>query len=238
MVHGEGVGRPTPDEIVVSVLLPTRQRVTLMRESVASLLATATAPASVEVLLAVDRDDAETLAALPTLPVAVRSIVVPRFGFPQLHEYFNLQARIARGRWLLIWNDDKIMESAGWDQVLAETPPCVGWLASNQRWNTSPAVPRAWTELVGHVALQLHVDSWWNHVGRFSGYRRQLPITFTHHRFDLTQENNDPGFRSRAYDRVTFDSPEVQALVRHDAAQIKQAMQAQGIVAPPWTEPA
>jgi hypothetical protein len=39
-------------------------------------------------------------------------------GYDSLHEYYNELASKATGDWLMLWNDDAVMETEGWDEKI------------------------------------------------------------------------------------------------------------------------
>ena len=103
---------------LVSVLCPTRGRPGALEKSLAGLLDLATAPARVEILLGADPDDDATL-ALPLPWQASRWTAPHRYGYASLHLYYNALAGQATGRWHMLWNDDALMVTPGWDDVIA-----------------------------------------------------------------------------------------------------------------------
>lgn len=209
---------------LVSVLLPTRGRPELLRRSVMSLLDMASTPGRVEILVAVDEDDDATLEMVGELPVHAFEFE-PR-GYPRLHEYVNELARQALGDWLFLWNDDAIMRTAGWDDVVANADPAVLHPRDNHPGdylNTFPIVPAEWVRRVGHFSLHRANDTWWQEVGARLGAQVPVPIDVYHDRFDLTGENADETFRatSAQYDPAGFFGPEVQALLDADAEALR-----------------
>lgn len=210
---------------LVSVLLPTRGRPELLRRSVMSLLDLASTPGRVEILVAVDEDDDATLEMVGELPV--HAFEFEPKGYPRLHEYVNELARQALGDWLLLWNDDAMMRTAGWDDVIANQEHFAVLKPFDnhpgEHLNTFPIVPKAWVDRVGHFSLHRANDTWWQEVGARLGAQVPVPIDVYHDRFDLTGENADETFRatSSQYDPAGFFGPEVQALIDADAEALR-----------------
>jgi hypothetical protein len=187
---------------VISVLLPSRGRPASLAASIGSLLGKATSPAQVEVLVAADPDDTMTREVAETLGDEahtdyghdlVRLWVAPeRFGYAQLHRYYNALAGMARGRWCLLWNDDATMLTDGWDVAIMSQDPAVLALSSNlPGGNFFPAWPAAWTAHLGHVSESPNVDVWISEVGRRVGMERLIPVQVHHDRADLTGGHQD-----------------------------------------------
>ena len=154
---------------MISVLLPSRGRAELLARSAGSLKDTAVqAP---EILVAADDDDPATVRAARQLGARVQ--VCQRAGYAGLHLYYQQLAALATGDWLLIWNDDATMMTAGWD-VLIETVPA-GVLVADVPSTQSPlccfpAIRReAVTALGRFSSANPHVDTFWQDVGRATG---------------------------------------------------------------------
>lgn len=184
---------------MITVMCPTRARPARLRESVDSLLGTASNPDDVEILLAIDPDDVEvTLPAIADTPGNVRAWIPPeRYGYLGLHRYFNHLASTARGSWLLLWNDDARMTTPGWDAIIGrETCDQVLWPEVNhdQGGNLFPVWPRAWSRACGHVSLSANVDVWISEVGRRAGAENRVGITIFHDRPDVTGSPVDEVF--------------------------------------------
>jgi hypothetical protein len=179
---------------VISVLCPSRGRPDLLLASIASL--TDRADGDVEVLVGADGDDDATLDLMQDgfWPDHARLWVSQeRFGYSGLHLYYNALALMAKGEWLMIWNDDARMLTAGWDLIIAEQSQAVLWPGHNDQphCNIFPVWPRAWTEQVGHVSLSPCVDSWMQEIGQYLGRQVKVGVEILHDCYRLTGNNND-----------------------------------------------
>src|SRR4051794_19422561 len=103
----------------ISVMLPTRGRPQLLLKSIASLLEHADDPTAVEFLLGIDTDDRQTVEAFLGLRVNAKAVIMPRVGYAGMKEYWNRLSAIATGDWILMWGDDALMQTEGWDSVIA-----------------------------------------------------------------------------------------------------------------------
>jgi len=178
----------------VSVLCPSRGRGASLAKSAETLTALAADPSMIEILVAVDPDDEATAQAASFIPARVKVWRAPqRYGYARLHEYYNALARMACGRWLLIWNDDARMLTQGWDAVIAAQQPGVLWSQANHcgGGNLFPAWPREWTQALGHVSLSPHCDMWIQHIGQGLGCQRRIPVEVFHDRKDVTGGHDD-----------------------------------------------
>ena len=112
----------------ISVLLPTRGRQEVLKDSITGLIEKASNPSEVEILFGVDEDDQGVIEYIKNdlkplfdkHKVEARASVFKPLGYDNLHVYVNTLAGAATGEWLFFWNDDCIMESEGWDDVIKQ----------------------------------------------------------------------------------------------------------------------
>lgn len=225
-------------EPLVSILLPTRGRPDALRESVASLYETAGDRDSFEVLYAVDDDD-----QIPTLEAWDRivddlggrhrpKIFPQRHGYANLHEYVNVLAKMAEGKWLMLWNDDAIMQSYGWDWRIRELPcrfVLDTWTNHPTLTCTFPIVPRHWVERIGHFSLNAHCDTWWQLIGEWTHRLVRADIDVQHNRFDLTGQNHDQTYEQGRlqHQTISFYSAATTELIKQDASVVIDLVEAQ-----------
>ena len=109
----------------ISVLLATRDRPELLEKSIDSLLLNVSDSENVDILLGIDNDDEKTLEFVQTdafqnkmqdeYIVDVQAVLFDRMGYKNLHQYMNMLWGQANGEWLMLWNDDAVMETKDWD---------------------------------------------------------------------------------------------------------------------------
>ena len=177
---------------MISVLLPSRGRPASLQASVRSLLSRAERPQDTEILVAADPDDAAT-AAVRLRPQDQMWTAPQRYGYLRLHEYVNHLATLASGEWLMIWNDDAVMLTAGWDVTVHAQEPGVLWPSANHHHgcNLFPIWPKAWADAAGHVSLCWNCDSWVQQVGELLGRQWRIPVEVLHDRADITGGHDD-----------------------------------------------
>ncbi len=98
----------------ISLLLPTRGRRQLVLRFLDSVLATATHPDQIEVIICADDDDPESH-AIDFAGLALTQIVVPR---QNMGAYNAICLERARGDISVAVNDDMIVRTAGWDEKI------------------------------------------------------------------------------------------------------------------------
>lgn len=176
----------------ISVIFASRGRPESLGEAVRSLTDHAADFLSLEIIAAVDPDDEVTLSA--SLPPLLELWVAPeRWGYTQLHKYLNALAEKASGTWLMWWNDDMRMLTAGWDDVIRGNRPAVIWPYANHvsHANIAPAWPRAWSLHLGYASPTSHMDTYWQRVGEQLGRHDRVPVEIMHDRADVTGNHRD-----------------------------------------------
>lgn len=216
----------------VSILLPTRKRFASLLRSAESLLQTCDS-AELEFMLAVDDDDLETLDALKSHPLPNMQLFVgPRLGYINLHHYVNQLAHRSSGDWLFLWNDDALLETQGWDQIIAEYDDQFVVLnpgtnhANHPRENCIfPIVPKKWVDILGHFSLSNHNDTYIEYIANQLGIRRDVEIFVKHDRADLTGSNDDEVFAEREFTTGSFYGPENHENMNRDIEKLRRVVE-------------
>jgi len=190
--------------IKISVLLPTRGRFAAFKKSVQSLLDTSNDVNNFEILLAMDNDDIETVRDTEEYIKSknnIRLFVCERHHYLNLNNYYNDLSEKSIGNSLFLWNDDAIMESSRWDDIIIKEHEkfCViSPKVSNMEryWNTQgvlfPIIPRKWFDLTGRLSYVQAADSWIDILSKRLGLLHNVgEISIQHDRHDLTGNNHD-----------------------------------------------
>lgn len=223
----------------ISVLMPTRGRPEMVRESLTSLIERCSDPLlwNMEVLVALDPDDpsvSATREVIKSLGVSTLTITVrERMGYHRLNEYFNLLAKQALGKWLLLWNDDAVMTTHGWDLGITRLPEQVIvadlWCPPHSpSLCTFPAVRKWAVDELGHFSRHTpHCDTYWQDMARSipGGIVHVMEAVVRHERHDITGREMDLTRLEalRGYRQSEFYSPPVQEAIGRDAARLAQA---------------
>jgi hypothetical protein len=193
----------------ISVLLPTRGRTKALETSVMSLLSRCHHPQRMELLLAFDDDDKESsqwfideLSDKITDQGGRYSCwEVPRFGYIRLNQYVNYLAEHARGQWMMFWNDDAIMESSHWDDVITQYHGQFRVLRMpthrEHPYAIFPIVPRQWFDTFGYISPHQISDAWVSQIAYLLDIMQTVPIAVKHDRHDLTGNNKDSTYDQR-----------------------------------------
>ena len=204
--------QPKTEHAVISVLLPTRGRREVLRKSLDSLVSKAKHPERLEILFGVDEDDQsvidyikeEIAEDLKEVGIEARASIFKPLGYENLHIYVNTLAGAATGEWMFFWNDDCLMVSEGWDEVIDQYNGQFKLLGPKDNHNGHPyailpIVPRDWFILMGHLSQNTQNDAWLSHIAYMLDIFERVDFEFIHDRADITGNNDDETFKNRKY---------------------------------------
>jgi len=204
----------------ISILLPTRGRREALLKSLNSLLDTASDPTRLEFLLGIDDDDdgikeyiEQNVAPLmKEHAVECRANIFKPLGYENLHTYVNTLATNANGDWLMFWNDDGIMLTENWDDVIESYNGQFKLLAPKDNhdghpYAIFPIVPMDWFRLMDHLSINAQNDAWLSHIAYMLDIFERIDVEFLHDRADITGNNDDDTFRNRKYMEGNPDDP-------------------------------
>lgn len=206
----------------ISILLPTRKREVGLIAAVTSLRAFCKS-ANLQFCVRVDDDDTGLDYGFYAERLGLDLQVGPRWGYKQMHRYYDELAARAIGTMLLIWNDDMTMLTPGWDQLLLQHKKKlrIQYLKRDcligSVDTTCPAFPKRLFDVLGHTSGNCHVDSWLDYVSE------QVPGCKTY-RSDIVFHHdrpNDETALERVYDWEAFNGTEPAAQRHIDACKLK-----------------
>lgn len=232
------------DGKLVSVLLPSRGRPAGLLNAVSSLVVRCDNPQSIEILIRLDDDDAESQKAVEYMngifgdATSIRTIIGPRGdGYIALHKFVEELCAVARGDFLLLFNDDVLMDTNGWDAELDRfrNELCVLRLRSPMprecaHLTAFPAVHRKLHQIIGHFSLNGFCDAWIQDISRGAGIERRCRVRVTHKQ---KYDNMDATAREAVNTFTTLqnqlDSFEQKELRNVDLARVKSYLDRHGV---------
>jgi glycosyltransferase involved in cell wall biosynthesis len=169
---------------LISILIPTRNRVQLLKECLDSINIKTHDHSLVEILLKIDTDDTNTIDFINQYKsisrILIKDIITDRKkGYGSLDEHMNYLSSFSEAEFLLGLNDDVEILTEGWEQkyipyvgknfLLAIHVESIKNEIKNELWkdyNAFPTIPHDFRTYMG--ALQGHpmLDDWWEHVIR------------------------------------------------------------------------
>ena len=193
----------------IAVLLPTRGRTDALGRSIKSLFNRVVDKGSVQLLLGFDNDDTvgteyfvnELQPWLDEHDIDYTAMTFEPIGYGRLNEYINALALNADADWMFFWNDDAVMETAGWDRVIAKYTGEFKLLAvhthKDHPYSIFPIVPVEWLQVLGYLSPHSLTDAWLSQVAYQLDIWERIEVYVTHDRHDLTGNNNDDTFKNR-----------------------------------------
>jgi hypothetical protein len=193
----------------IAVLLPTRGRTATLERSIMSLLNRAVDIDKVQLLLGFDDDDSVGIEYFqehiePKLiekKINYDAQVFEPMGYGRLNEYVNALGLASDADWLFFWNDDALMDTAGWDRMISKHTgefKCLSVYTHNEHpYSIFPIVPREWMDHLGYLSPHSLNDAWLSQQAYLLDIFERVPVWVTHDRSDLTGNNNDDTFKNR-----------------------------------------
>ena len=196
-------------EYDIAVMLATRGRTDSLYRSLLSLINRARHLDRIEFFLAFDNDDDKGWTHWETVikheldkrDVNYTVLKFDRLGYANLHMYFHAIMPHTDSDWLMIWNDDAIMETQNWDRVIAKHCGEFKLLAfrthHDHPYSIFPVFPREWYEVLGHASQHHLSDAWLSQIAYILDLFERIEVWVTHDRHDLTGNNYDETYKGR-----------------------------------------
>lgn len=205
----------------ISILLPTRGRTEVLKTSIMTLLDNVKEPSDIEIILGLDEDDNASIdyvkehlgPILQEKGVETKANIFKPLGYNNLHQYVNTLGGNASGDWLFFWNDDCLMQTKHWDEVINSYTGQFKLLAPKDNHNGHPyailpIVPKDWFILMGHLSQNAQNDAWLSHIAYMLDIFERIDVEFVHDRADITGNNDDETFQNRQYMEGNPEDPE------------------------------
>lgn len=223
---------------LVSILFPTRGRPEGLCKAIDSLWSLARDKSLLEFIYWADNDDHFTvnilrqLQATPGFPI--RGFVSPRGrGYHDMHHWVNAMAQKALGDWLVIWNDDAVMKTQDWDQVLLRaSPDSFNWhgvediicLVAKTVNHPGAAgfyfLRRTVVELLGQFSRIPHNDTWVTTLMRSVDSLYQIDAIEIEHLSESKDATWNEGIEARSTMEYTTLNPTGRRLKMEDALKL------------------
>lgn len=231
----------------IAILLATRGRTEMLGRSVQSLFELAAQPQRIHILFAFDDDDTvgfgyfqdDLKPWMDQQGVKYTALKFQRMGYVNLHKYNNIMASHSNSDWLVIWNDDAVMQTQNWDKIIMSYQGEFKLLAfrthRDHPYSIFPIVPRSWYDLLGYISPHPTQDGWVSQQAYMLDIYERIEVHVLHDRYDLTGNNNDSTFNQRPMlegkpsNPMDFHSQNMLELRHRDCAKLAMHMHKQGI---------
>jgi hypothetical protein len=231
----------------IAILLATRGRQEPLMRSLESLVNLAHDVKRMQFMLAFDRDDAVGIdyfvkTVQPWMNqqgLQYHAEVFEPMGYINLHKYNNAMDARTNSDWLVIWNDDAVMQTQDWDSIIASHTGQFQLLAFHTHrdhpYSIFPIVPRAWFDLLGYISPHPTQDGWVSQQAYMLDIWQRIEVDVLHDRYDLTGNNADETFRNRPMlegkpsDPRDFHSQQMIELRHQDCGKLAAYMVSKGL---------
>lgn len=220
---------------LLTVLLPSRNRFDLCKNTVDSFVDTCRDKSNLQIILKFDVDDLSSVSRINEIrkDVDIKILISDRLrGYFSLHHFCNDMMKVSTGDWIIMVNDDSLMTTNGWDDVLQNViPPQTGefWGTSDtallnlnlmdKHTTTFPVVRRCVCEKLGYFTLHPHNDAFLNEVyGELNAIVCVPDIRMRH----LNNEVNDHTRLETATAQFTSMNDFSHALCEQTASKIRE----------------
>ena len=185
---------------LVSILLPSRQRGQMVLKSIKSLYDTATHPDKIQLLLKIDSDDIDSyipiLGDISKITNNNYKLVISDKleGYFSLNVHYNDLCGVSNGEFLLLWNDDALMDTQDWDATIQNytNKLCVIQTSNNHFPWIFPFIHTKLYELCGYLSPHFANDTWIHDFAQTFDIEVYEPnVLMIHDRYDVTGNNND-----------------------------------------------
>jgi hypothetical protein len=240
-----------PNEYSVAVLLPSRSRTTALTDSVTSIVSRATCIDQIQLIFGFDNDDDVGLEHFESViqpflddhDVTYEAHAFDSMGYAGLNRYYNHLSKSANADWLFVWNDDAVMNTDGWDQVIAQHTGqfCLLKVHTHNEhpYSIFPIVPKAWYDLFGHLSRHQMIDAELSQIAFMLDRMEVIDVDVTHNQVELTKDNTDPlkpkiRFEGNPVNPYDFHNMAVQQQRYRDCELVAQYMKTIGLDTAWW----
>lgn len=196
----------------IAILLPSRARTESLSKSVFSIVDRASQPDRLEFLFGFDDDDPtgvdhfiEVIQPwLDQREIAYEVLSWSSLGYEGLNQYYNTLARSSSSDWLFVWNDDAIMDTQGWDDVIRRYDGQFRILKvhthNEHPYSIFPIVPREWFDILGVLSRHQMIDAEISQNAYMLDVMEIVDITVAHEQSELTGKHDSTSARKNRFE--------------------------------------
>lgn len=187
----------------IAVLIPTRGRTEALLTAVKALVTNAADTASIQLLFGFDKDDkigvdywrSDVRPYLESVKIEHSASLFHPLGYQGLNIYYNTLAEKTDSDWLMLYSDDAIMDTKGWDTIITDHTGEFTLLKvhthNEHPYSIFPIYPTEWYDIFKFCSVQQMVDAELSHIAYPLDLVKIVDINIIHDRYDLTGNNLD-----------------------------------------------
>jgi hypothetical protein len=239
------------NEYAIAVLLPTRSRTNALTDSVTSIVNRAKDISRVQILFGFDTDDDIGLSHFETViqpflddhGVRYEAQAFESMGYAGLNRYYNHLGQSASADWMFVWNDDAVMNTDGWDQVIDSYTGQFKLLKvhthNEHPYSIFPIAPKSWYDLFGHFSRHQMIDAEMSQMAFALDLMQVIDVDVTHNQVELTKDASDPlkpkvRFEGNPANSFDFHNPQVAQQRYQDCEVVSRHMKTIGLDTTWW----
>jgi hypothetical protein len=200
------------NEYSIAVLLPTRGRTESLSRSVFTIVENARQTDRLQLLFGFDFDDAVGLDHFSTViqpwlddrNIEYEAVGFESMGYAGLNRYYNNLATSADADWLFVWNDDAVMDTSNWDEVVRLYDGQFKILKihthNEHPYSIFPIVPREWVDDLGVLSRHQMIDAEISQMAYMLDVMQIVDITVTHEQSELTGKQDTTSQRKQRFE--------------------------------------
>lgn len=210
---------------IVSILIPSRNRLKLLSSAIESWKIKASNPDAVEIIVRVHLDDFKTMEYVAGHPHGIQVIAGDNMdGHLSMGEFINCMAACSSGDWLMPASDDFECLTEGWENVLkaaCDNPrqKCLlrHFTTLNKENERPPIMTRAFYQAIGSFGYTSHCDVYVDKLSWQCGINQMeaLPVKV------LNRLGPPPASGIWEAGHARFMSEEVQQWYQNDTRKLK-----------------
>jgi hypothetical protein len=192
----------------VSFLIPTRNRVELLKKCISQIINTYHGTVDFDILLRFDIDQTDQCDVINTWVSSlgydkfVKTFCGYRFFYENIHKYYTELSFVSSKKWLWLWNDETLMQTDGWDKVISEHLNKFQLIFPREN-SSFHLCPKKLVELIGYYAPTTNCDSWQGQLATDLNIVQWIDLKTIHDRYDITGNNLDETYLNRNYTNNT-----------------------------------
>jgi hypothetical protein len=179
----------------ISIIMPSRKRPEMLNEALYSIYSLAN-PDNVnfEIIVKVDFDDPETLDYIKNWSNEYENLFFlvssRKKGFMNLVDFQEDMIDLAKGKYILIANDDLTFETKNWNDILQSklTDFKIYFPYINGYREGLWCIPKELYTTLGHISHHSQVDTYLSWLGQVLDIIEYIDEVRVHHRFDYEDE--------------------------------------------------
>lgn len=179
--------------------------------SIQSLMLTAHDQNKIQILLAFDQDDdlgqgywdSDVRPWLDQNHCHYMALRFEPMGYQRLNEYYNALARYTNPDWFFVFNDDAIMKTQNWDQVITSYAGQFRILKVHTHrehpYSIFPIIPKKWFEILGHLSRHQMIDAEVSQMAYLMDIMQIIAVDVEHDCFSITGNNQDQTHKAKVH---------------------------------------